>query len=193
MLRVAWRVRRLIRSASRSSARPLTSTGAGFAAAPSLNSVHTISLFVHDRPGVLVRVAIVFARRGYNIESLVVSPAAREGFSRMTITCSGDPDTLEQIIKQLAKLVDGLAIEGENDVADLDPRGRGRSARIDTGDQGAARLAERQALGNLLTHRLDVHAEPSSVHMALSAKLLDHRHREARRNGESDPHAPAAR
>lgn len=70
------------------------------------NPVHTISLFVHDRPGVLVRVAIVFARRGYNIESLVVSPAARGGFSRMTITCSGDPSTLEQIIRQLAKLVD---------------------------------------------------------------------------------------
>jgi acetolactate synthase-1/3 small subunit len=68
--------------------------------------VHTISLFVHDRPGVLVRVAIVFARRGYNIEGLVVSPAARAGFSRMTITCSGDPGTLEKIIKQLAKMID---------------------------------------------------------------------------------------
>lgn len=67
---------------------------------------HTISLFVHDRPGVLVRVALVFARRGYNIESLVVSPSAAGGYSRMTITCSGDPDTLDQIIRQLAKLVD---------------------------------------------------------------------------------------
>ena len=61
---------------------------------------------MHDRPGVLVRVALVFSRRGYNIESLVVSKGAREGFSRMTITCSGDPITLEQCIKQLAKLVD---------------------------------------------------------------------------------------
>ncbi len=68
--------------------------------------VHTISLYVNNKPGVLVRVALVFARRGYNIESLVVSPAAEGDFSRMTITCSGDPDTLEQIIKQLAKLVD---------------------------------------------------------------------------------------
>jgi acetolactate synthase-1/3 small subunit len=67
---------------------------------------HTISLFVHDRPGALVRVALVFSRRGYNIESLVVSPAAAGGFSRMTITCSGDPETLDQIIKQLAKLID---------------------------------------------------------------------------------------
>jgi acetolactate synthase-1/3 small subunit len=68
--------------------------------------VHTISLLVNDRPGVLVRVALVFSRRGYNIESLVVSKGAREGFSRMTITCSGDPATLEQSIKQLSKLVD---------------------------------------------------------------------------------------
>ena len=69
-------------------------------------TVHTISLLVHDVPGVLVRVALVFSRRGYNIESLVVSPARRAGFARMTITSSGDRQTLEQIIKQLAKLVD---------------------------------------------------------------------------------------
>jgi acetolactate synthase-1/3 small subunit len=68
--------------------------------------LHTISVYVTDKPGVLVRVALVFSRRGYNIESLVVSPAARGGFSRMTITCSGDPTILEQIIKQLSKLVD---------------------------------------------------------------------------------------
>lgn len=80
--------------------------------------LHTISLYVHNRPGVLVRVALVFSRRGYNIESLVVSAAARGGFSRMTITCSGDPATLEQIIKQLAKLVDVVhAIDHTNDPA----------------------------------------------------------------------------
>ncbi len=79
---------------------------------------HTISLFVHDRPGALVRVALVFSRRGYNIESLVVSPAAAGGFSRMTITCSGDPATLDQIIRQLAKLVDVVrAIDHTGDEA----------------------------------------------------------------------------
>jgi acetolactate synthase-1/3 small subunit len=69
-------------------------------------SLHTISLLVRNKPGVLVRVALVFSRRGYNIESLVVSPGHKPGFSRMTITCSGDPETLEQIIKQQAKLID---------------------------------------------------------------------------------------
>jgi acetolactate synthase-1/3 small subunit len=79
------------------------------AANPTLPTLpfHTISVLVRNQPGVLVRVALVFARRGYNIESLVVSPdAVSTDFSRMTITCSGDPDTLEQIIKQVAKLVD---------------------------------------------------------------------------------------
>ncbi len=74
--------------------------------APAPDGIHTISLYVHNRPGVLVRVALVFARRGYNIESLVVSPAASGDFSRMTITSRGDPATLEQMIRQLAKLVD---------------------------------------------------------------------------------------
>ena len=68
--------------------------------------VHTISVFVNNKPGVLVRVALVFSRRAFNIESLVVSPAAEGRYSRMTITCSGQQADLEQVVKQLAKLVD---------------------------------------------------------------------------------------
>lgn len=68
--------------------------------------LHTISLHVRNKPGVLTRISLTFSRRGYNIESLVVSPGKTEEFSRMTITCSGDPDVLEQIIKQLDKLID---------------------------------------------------------------------------------------
>lgn len=88
-----------------SSPTPISQSGAN-TVATSERDLHTISLLVRDAPGVLVRVAMVFSRRGYNIESLVVSPAARAGFSRMTVTCSGDPSILEQMIKQLAKLVD---------------------------------------------------------------------------------------
>ncbi len=69
-------------------------------------ATHTISLFVNNKPGVLVRVALVFSRRAFNIESLVVSPAAEGRFSRMTITCSGAREDLDQVVKQLAKLVD---------------------------------------------------------------------------------------
>lgn len=79
---------------------------------------HRISLYVKNEPGVLARVAMVFSRRGYNIESLVVSAAARAGYSRMTITSSGDPAILEQMIKQLAKLIDVVhAIDHTEDEA----------------------------------------------------------------------------
>ena len=69
---------------------------------------HSISLTVANKPGVLVRVALVFSRRGYNIDSLVVSPALDGQFARMNIVARGNPDTLEQIILQLEKLVDVL-------------------------------------------------------------------------------------
>ena len=92
-------------------------------AAPDLDAAlreqtHTLSLYVNNKPGVLVRVALVFARRGYNIESLVVSPAAQGDFSRMTIACSGGREPLQQIIKQLAKLVDVVhAVDHTEDAA----------------------------------------------------------------------------
>ncbi|MCJ8329740.1 MAG: acetolactate synthase small subunit [Lentisphaeria bacterium] len=67
---------------------------------------HNISLLVNNKPGVLIRIALVFARRGYNIDSCVVSPANDKKYSRMTITASGDIKTLDQIIKQLNKVID---------------------------------------------------------------------------------------
>lgn len=73
---------------------------------PVTHPSHTISLLVRNKPGVLVRVSLVFARRSYNIESLVVSAVTGTDFSRMTITCSGDLATLDEIVGQLRKLVD---------------------------------------------------------------------------------------
>ena len=66
---------------------------------------HTISLYVGNKPGVLNRIAQVFARRGYNIDSLVVSEAHDPAFSSMTIAASGNEKTLDQILKQLNKLL----------------------------------------------------------------------------------------
>ncbi len=71
-------------------------------------TMHTLSVYVANKPGALARIAQVFARRGFNIESLVVSPAIDGHFSRMTITSSGAPEGLDQIIKQMLKLVDVL-------------------------------------------------------------------------------------
>ena len=69
-------------------------------------SQHSISILVANKPGVLMRVAQVFTRRQFNIDSLVVSPALDGKYARMTIGAEGDPATLSQIIKQLQKLVD---------------------------------------------------------------------------------------
>jgi len=80
----------------------------------------TLSLAVRDKPGVLVRIALVFARRGYNIESLSVSPGAKAGFARMTITTSGHPDTRVQIIKQLRKLIDVVYVTDHGDESPIE-------------------------------------------------------------------------
>ena len=73
-------------------------------------NIHTISLLVANKPGVLMRVAQVFARRGYNIDSLVVSASVDPRFSRMTIGAVGDPGTLDQIIKQCDKVIDVIHV-----------------------------------------------------------------------------------
>lgn len=65
-----------------------------------------LSLLVDNTAGVLSRISGLFSRRGYNIDSLTVGVTADENFSRMTVVCSGDEMILEQITKQLAKLVD---------------------------------------------------------------------------------------
>lgn len=82
--------------------------------------IHTISVLVSNKPGVLVRIALVFARRGYNIDSLVVSPTVNEKFSRMTITAKGDPNTLEQIIKNVNKLVDVIHCEEHDEATSIE-------------------------------------------------------------------------
>ena len=71
---------------------------------------HTITVLVDNKPGVLARVSSLFARRGYNIESLSVSITENPEVSRMTIVVAGDSDILEQITKQLHKLIDVLKV-----------------------------------------------------------------------------------
>jgi acetolactate synthase I/III small subunit len=68
---------------------------------------YTLALTVRNRPGVLVRCAQIFGRRGHNIEALQVSPLpVREDMSQMTITAFGKPHFMDQIVAQLAKVVD---------------------------------------------------------------------------------------
>ena len=71
---------------------------------------HTLSVLVENRPGVLARIAGLFARRAFNINSLSVSPTERPDISRVTVTAEVDEVPLEQIIKQLNKLLHVLKI-----------------------------------------------------------------------------------
>ena len=77
---------------------------------------HTLSVYVENKAGVLARVASLFARRGYNIESLAVAPTDDENFSRITIVVDVEAAPLEQITKQLHKLINVVKI------SELDPR-----------------------------------------------------------------------
>src|ERR1051325_9284929 len=76
---------------------------------------HTISVLVENKFGVLTRVAGLFSGRGYNIDSLNVAPTQNANTSRMTIITRGDDATLEQIVKQLNKLVDILSVQDFRD------------------------------------------------------------------------------
>ena len=72
---------------------------------------HTLSVLVEDEAGVLSRIAGLFARRGFNIESLAVGPAEEVGISRITMVIPGDNRTIEQLTKQLYKLINILKVQ----------------------------------------------------------------------------------
>lgn len=78
---------------------------------------HTLATTVENKPGVLARVAGLFSRRGFNIHSLAVAPTDDERFSRITFTVDVEGTSLDQVVKQLNKLVNVV------DIAELDPAG----------------------------------------------------------------------
>ncbi|RLC94788.1 MAG: acetolactate synthase small subunit [Chloroflexi bacterium] len=71
---------------------------------------HTIVALVADRPGVLNRVASLFRRRGFNIDSIAVGQTEKKGVSRMTMVVTGDAATIEQVRKQLDKVIDVIKV-----------------------------------------------------------------------------------
>lgn len=73
-------------------------------------SKHTLSVLVENKPGVLTRVAALFSRRGFNIDSLAVGPTEIEEISRMTVVIEVEAGALEQVTKQLNKLVEVLKV-----------------------------------------------------------------------------------
>src|SRR6478735_3191336 len=90
--------------------RPLARSGQGDAAMTGAPQHHILSVLVENKSGVLARIASLFARRGYNIFSLAVAPTEDERFSRITIVVDVESAPLEQIVKQLYKLVNVVKI-----------------------------------------------------------------------------------
>jgi acetolactate synthase-1/3 small subunit len=76
---------------------------------------HTLSILVENKPGVLTRIASLFARRGFNIDTLTVGPTDDENISRITLTLDGAMHPIDQVTKQLHKLINVLKIR------DLEP------------------------------------------------------------------------
>ena len=77
---------------------------------PARQERHTIIALVEDKPGVLTRVASMFRRRGFNIASLAVGRSEKKGLSRMTFVVHGDLPTVQQVTRQLDKLIDVIEV-----------------------------------------------------------------------------------
>ena len=78
---------------------------------------HTLSVLVEDESGALSRISGLFARRGFNIDSLAVGPAETKGMSRLTMVVEGDNETLQQMTKQLNKLFNVLGVADLSNLA----------------------------------------------------------------------------
>ena len=80
-----------------------------------MSTTHTLSVLVEDRPGVLARISALFSRRGFNIQSLAVGATEQKNLSRMTIVVQVEDFPLEQVTKQLNKLINVIKIVEQDD------------------------------------------------------------------------------
>ena len=117
----------------------------------SAQRLHTLSVLVEDRPGVLARVAGLFAARGFNIHSLAVGTTEEDGFSRMTVVVDVQTKPLEQVVKQLNKLINvikvleleqGDAVERELVLVKVRTEGDARARAIEIADIFRARIVD---------------------------------------------------
>ena len=139
-------------------------------------SSHTLSVLVEDKPGVLTRVAGLFAARGFNIDSLAVGPTEDRGLSRMTIVVNVESKTLEQVTKQLNKLINVIKIlehdpdetvERELALIKVKAEGESRARILEICDVFRLSVAD-------ITHQtLTIEASASPKKLAAFVELLD--------------------
>jgi acetolactate synthase-1/3 small subunit len=111
---------------------------------------HILSVLVENKPGVLARIALMFSRRGYNIHSLAVGPTEDEAVSRLTLVVGTEAVQLEQIVKQLNKLVNVLkitelgddAVERELQLVKVSADAASRSSIIELADVFRAKVVD---------------------------------------------------
>jgi acetolactate synthase-1/3 small subunit len=117
---------------------------------------HVLSVTVRDQPGVLVRIAGLIARRGFNIESLSVAQSEEPGISRTTLVLTSDEDTVEQVEKQLQKLIDVLKVINHSDAPFVDRELMLIKVAVTEAD---ARVELRQIAQDFRARIVDVHRE----------------------------------
>jgi acetolactate synthase I/III small subunit len=136
---------------------------------------HTLSVLVENKPGVLARVAGLFSRRGFNIESLAVGPTDIEEVSRMTIVVDAAETALEQVTKQLNKLIHVLkivelepatAVERELQLVKVSADGQSRSEIIEIADVFRSKIVD------VDTDSITIEATGSPEKLAAMVRLL---------------------
>ena len=136
---------------------------------------HTLSVLVENKPGVLARVAGLFSRRGFNIESLAVGPTEVDEVSRMTIVVDAADSALEQVTKQLNKLIHVLkivelepstAVERELQMVKVSADGQSRSQIIEIADVFRSKIVD------VDTDSITIEATGSPEKLAAMVRLL---------------------
>ncbi|MBY0578209.1 MAG: acetolactate synthase small subunit [Burkholderiales bacterium] len=130
---------------------------------------HIISLLMENESGALSRVSGLFSARGYNIESLSVAPTEDSSLSRMTIVTSGSDDVIEQIIKQLNKLIDVIKVIDLNDGQHIE-----REMMLVKVKAGEAEREEAKRMADIFRGRIiDVSEQTYTIELTGTVAKLD--------------------
>jgi acetolactate synthase I/III small subunit len=131
---------------------------------------HTLSVLVENRAGVLTRVSGLFARRGFNIESLAVGASELPGMSRMTIVVIGDDAQVEQVMKQLNKLIDVIKV---SDITESEIVERELALIKVTAEPGSSRSEVMQIASIFRAQIVDVGAKTVILQVAGDSGKID--------------------
>ena len=125
-----------------------------------MTTTHTLSVLVEDKPGVLARVASLFSRRGFNIQSLAVGATEQKNLSRMTIVVQVEDFPLEQVTKQLNKLINVIKIVEQDEAASVSRE----LALIKVRTDAATRSQVIEAVNLFRAKVVDVSTESLTIH-----------------------------